>query len=185
MSFFEDVKSFFGMGEQEAGPITVPVPGSEAPANDPNVMAAQAKFTAACAREDALKAREADERAAAEARLGEDWQRQVDQARAATAAAQAELDQARASQNLPANAGKDAMLAAPQVDLGALSRKVGDAQSREKALDNLNVFRLSHPVENYMDKAFVAELKLAGLARMEAHAELEDAKRAASSAVGR
>lgn len=53
MSFFDDVGRFFGLGDEAQGLITVPIADESAAANDPAVEALQAKFSAACQREDA------------------------------------------------------------------------------------------------------------------------------------
>lgn len=184
MGLFDDVKSFFGMGDDAPqGPVTVPIPGEGADPNDPEVQAAQAAFTAACQKEDAIKAREPEEQAKAEARRTQEWTEEAERARRNVDAAQARYDQAKASQNLPANAGKDKVLAAPQVDLDALSRALAAAQAAAKRVETYPVFCLDRPVQKYLDARFQEELKQAGLERMAAHERLQQAKvRAASRA---
>ena len=171
MSFFDDVSSFFGMGDkQEEGPITVPLPYDDnKAAGDPGVKAAQARFSAACQAEDAVKDREPAERAAAEGRQSEDWVTKATAAQAEHDALKAQYEGARTKAE-----GGDLY----EDEKQALYQKLTSAYQKWKRIETLPMFALSNPVSKYMDPVFQQELKAAGLARMQAQHELDAAKRA-------
>jgi hypothetical protein len=170
MSFFDDVSSFFGYGDKQEGPISVPLPyDSNTGANDPAVQAAQAKFSAACQREDELKARETSERQLAEGRQSEDWMQKAKQAQTEHDSLKNQYENARTKAQ-----GGDLYDDQKQ----ELYRRFTAAYQKLKAVENLHVFAQSNPVSKYMDPAYQQQLKEAGLARMQAQNELDAAKRA-------
>jgi hypothetical protein len=171
MGFFDEVSSFFGMGDKaEEGPITVPLPYDDnKAASDPGVQAAQAKFTSACQHEDDLKAREPNEQSAAEARQSDDWIQK-------NAAAQAQHDTLKAQYEGARTKSEGGDLYEDEKQ--ALYEKFKSAYQKLKAIETLPLFAQANPLSKYMDPTFQAELKSAGLARMQAQAELDAAKRA-------
>jgi hypothetical protein len=169
--FFDEISSFFGMGDKkDEGPITVPLPYDEKKAaNDPAVQAAEAKYSAAQQREDEVKAREDNDKQLAEGRQSEDWIKKYDQAKAEHDRLKAQYEGARTKAQ-----GGDLYDDQKQ----ELYQRYTVAYQKMKAVENRNDFARANPLSKYLDPAIQAELKAAGIARMQAYNELDAAKRA-------
>jgi hypothetical protein len=170
MSFFDDVSSFFGMDEKPEGPISVPLPYDEnAAASDPAVIRAQEDYSIACAREDALKAREPSEQQLAEGKLTEDWMQKNEQAQSKHDSLKLKYESAKTKAE-----GGDLYEDQKQ----SLYQELTRAYQALQLVKDLHTFKISHPVSKYMDQRFVEEQKEAGLDRARAQAALDTAKRA-------
>lgn len=171
MDLLDDIKSFFGMGDKPAdAPITVAIPDDSKTANDPAVQKAQAAWSAAFARLEALKDREKEERQVAEGKQVADWTKQAGDARAAYDKLAAEYTGARTK----AQGGT-----LYEDEKEALGQRRDAAWRKYKAIENLHSFAAANPVSKYMNPAFVAEQKAAEKAELDTRVALDGAKKAA------
>ncbi|HTJ42094.1 MAG TPA: hypothetical protein VL463_08345 [Kofleriaceae bacterium] len=175
MGFFDDVSSFFGMGEKkDEGPISVPLGYDEkTAANDPAVKAAQAKYSAAEQHEEELKQQEITMKQQAEAAQFEDWMKKSNAAQADYEALKTKYEASRTKAQ-----GGDLY----EDEKQAMYQKLTGLYQKAETLKNRAAFNAQNPLDKYMDQKFVAQLKQAGLARMQAYAELDAAKRATGRA---
>lgn len=173
MDLLDDVKSFFGFGDKPAdAPITVPIPDDSKTADDPAVQKAQAAWSAAVAKVEALKDREQSERQLAEGKQSEDWMKQV-------GAAKAEYDKLAAQfESAKTKAQGGTMY---DDEKAALGGKRDAAWRKYKAIENLHSFAAANPVSKYMNPAFTAEQKAAEKAELDARLALDGAKKTAQA----
>lgn len=171
MDFFDDIKSFFGVGDKPAdAPISVPVPDDRKTANDPAVQRAQADWSTAVAKVEALKAREQEERQIAEGKQSADWIKQAGDAKAAYDKLAAEFESAKTK----AQGGT-----LYEDEKAALGQKRDAAWRKHKAIENLHAFASANPVSKYMNPAFMAEQKAAEKVEFDLRVALDNAKKAA------
>jgi hypothetical protein len=168
MGFFDSVSEFFGVGEaKKEEPISVPLPQA---VDSPAVHTAQARFSAATAHLEEVKAQKKEQEQLAEGKASAQWMKDVAKAEHDVEQKRAEYEREKYKPDArtkplgqPGNLYDDQI-----VDIG---KQLGNVEFKLKSIQDFHSWQHQNPISKFMDPAFEANLaaaeREASIAQME------------------